>query len=718
VISSVALAGDAPLPFRRHDINPESNFSACAAIDVNRDGKLDMVSGAWWYEAPSWKKHALREVELIRGRYDDYSNLPLDVNGDGWLDLVSANYRSRKLYWIEHPGKSLGPWKTHLVDMPGGMETARLVDLDGDGRIDVLPNGTDFAAWWEVKLEKTNSGAVPRWVQHELPRELAGHGIGSGDVNGDGRIDLIGPRGWLEAPADRRKDRWLWHADFDLHRDCGIPILAFDVDADGDNDLVWGRGHHVGIYWLEQLGAGRGWAQHAMDTSWSQIHSLLLADLDNDGRPEVIAGKRYLGHDGRDIGEYDPLMVYAYTFLPKTRSWQRRLISAGGPVGFALDPKAVDLDADGDQDLLASDLRGLYWLENLHVNKSKAEATNRPLAVPAYTDHKKVTVVKDDAGQDQPVKTPFDWSLRRAHVLAHVEKVMGELPGPELRVPLDVKVISEEKAEKYVRQKITYIPEPGDRVPAYLLIPAELKGKAPAMLCLHQTTGIGKGEPAGLGGLRNLHYAHELAERGYVCLAPDYPSFGDYKYDFKAAGRSGTPSYMSGSMKAIWNNVRAVDLLESLSYVNPDKIGCIGHSLGGHNTIFTAVFDQRNAAMVSSSGFTPFHDYYGGKLAGWTSDRYMPRIRTEHGNDPNQVPFDFYELVAALAPRPFFINAPLRDDNFDVNGVKKNVSEAGKVYALLGAKEGLHAVYPEVGHDFPVDVREQAYSFLDKWLKK
>lgn len=233
------------------------------------------------------------------------------------------------------------------------------------------------------------------------------------------------------------------------------------------------------------------------------------------------------------------------------------------------------------------------------------------------------------------------------------------------------------------------------------------------MLCLHQTTRIGKGEPAGLGGLKNLHYAHELAERGYVCLVPDYPSFGEYDFNFTAPGR-----LPSGSMKAIWNNIRAVDLLESLPEVDGERIGCIGHSLGGHNTIFTAAFDQRIKAMVSSCGFTAFHHYYKGNLAGWTSDRYMPRIRTAYGNDPGKVPFDFYELVAALAPRPFFINAPLGDGNFDVAGVKKVVAAAQEVYALRGEKENLKAVYPEVGHDFPEDVRREAYAFLDKALKK
>jgi dienelactone hydrolase len=328
-------------------------------------------------------------------------------------------------------------------------------------------------------------------------------------------------------------------------------------------------------------------------------------------------------------------------------------------------------------------------------------------------------VYKDDAGQDQPVKTPLDWGIRRMHILEHAQRAMGELPTPEMRVPLDVKVESEEETPDYVRRKITFAAlsekvAVGSRVPAYLLIPKNLKGRAPAMLCLHQTTAIGKGEPAGLGASKNLRYAHELASRGYVCIVPDYPSFGDYTIDFKAK-----PSpFVSGTMRAIWNNMRAIDVLETLPQVDPDRIGCIGHSLGGHNTIFTAAFDQRIKAMVSSCGFNAFHHYYGGNLAGWTSHRYMPRIRDLYGNSPDKVPFDFYELVAALAPRAFYINAPLRDSNFEVEGVRKVVAEAGKVYALYGAGEKLKAAYPDAQHDFPEEQRREAYEFLDRQLKR
>ena len=715
LICGFQLTADEPL-FRRRVINADSTYCASTVLDVNGDGKLDIVSGGLWYESPSWQPHFLRDVEEIRGRFDDYSSLPLDVNSDGLTDLVSANYRSESIYWVQNPGPNSPEgkaWTRHVVDTSGSMETARLYDIDDDGRMDILPNGTKFAAWWDLQ-----PGVLPKWQRYELPEELAGHGIGVGDINGDGRQDIVGARGWAEAPEDRRNERWMFHPEFSLGKDASIPIFVKDVDADGDNDLIWGRGHHFGLYWMEQErseNGGRTWIRHAIDTSWSQPHSLLWADLNGDGAGELIAGSRYMGHDGKDTGEYDPLTVCTYRFQLKTHTWQRLQISAGHDVGLGLDPKVADLDADGDMDLVCPGRSGLYVLENLLHNLDNTEPDPVSAAVAADTyDHGNVMIVRDQTGKMQPITTPFQMGQRRSDILAGMNLAMGSLPDPSRRVPLNVEVISEEAAEGYVRRRITFASEANDRVPAWLLIPEGRTSKGPAMLCLHQTTGIGKGEPAGLGGLENLHYAHELAQQGFVCIVPDYPSFGDYAYDFLKQGAH----YDSGSMKAIWNNIRAIDLLESLAEVDPDRIGCVGHSLGGHNTLFTAAFDPRIKAAVTSCGFTAFHDYYEGNLAGWTSDRYMPRIRDLYGNDPNKMPFDFHEVLAAIAPRSIFINAPVSDNNFEVGGVKKVVAEATKAQQIYGAVAGDITVrYPKCDHDFPDEVRAEAWKWLAERLK-
>lgn len=333
---------------------------------------------------------------------------------------------------------------------------------------------------------------------------------------------------------------------------------------------------------------------------------------------------------------------------------------------------------------------------------------------PSYPEHQDLSYFLDESGARQPIRTVADWEKRRRHILANMQIVMGTLPNKP-RPTLEFKVLEEEKLELLVRQKIEYFPESGDRVRAFLFLPtSSTTQKGPAVLCLHQTVTIGKSEPAGLGGNPNLHYALHLAERGYVTLAPDYPSFGEHDFDF-APEKSG---YRSGTMKAIWDNLRAVDLLQQLPQVDGNRIGCIGHSLGGHNTMFTAAFDPRIKVMVSNCGFTRFHKYYGGRLQGWTSARYMPLIAATYDNSPDRVPFDFPEIVAAFAPRPFLASSPLRDDNFEVSGVRDSIAAAKPIYDLYGKPENLQANYPDCAHDFPADVRKVAYEFLDRHLKK
>lgn len=438
----------------------------------------------------------------------------------------------------------------------------------------------------------------------------------------------------------------------------------------------------------------------------------------NDLTLVFLAGEVVVDYALRLKSEFDParLWVNAYAndvpcYIPSRRILDEGGYEGGGamvyydrPTHFASDVEERILGAA--RQLIPASLR------------APAPADPMASAPPAveYPDHSDLLVVRDELGQLQPVRTPADWARRVAHIRANVQQVMGPLPGALRWAPLDVSVVSEERTPHYLRRKVRFTPEPGDRVPAWILIPNELppSGRAPAMLCLHQTTRIGKDEPAGLGGLDSLHYAHELAERGYVCVVPDYPSFGEYPYDFQRDGAR----YVSGSMKAIWNNQRAIDLLESLPQADPNRIGVIGHSLGGHNALFTALFDERLKAIVSSCGFTPFHDYYGGNVAGWTSDRYMPRICSVYHNDPDKIPFDFYEILGALAPRGVFINAPLHDSNFELSGVCRAFLRAEAVYGLYGAADRLRLVTPDAPHDFPADERAAAYAWLDSILKK
>ncbi len=329
---------------------------------------------------------------------------------------------------------------------------------------------------------------------------------------------------------------------------------------------------------------------------------------------------------------------------------------------------------------------------------------------PKYDDHSQLMVVKDAAGTSRPVQTKDDWSQRRQHIVASLEDVMGSLPGSFARVPLAVRVEQEERVGNLIRRKLVFRSDAHQGVPAYLFIPPHEAGsKLPAVLCLQQTTNAGKNEPAGLAGDPNLHYALELAQRGYVTLAPDYPSFGEYKFDFSPAH-----GYVSGSMKAVWDNVRAVDLLQSLPEVDGERIGCIGHSLGGHNSMFTAAFEPRLKAIVSNCGFCSFKK---DDVPSWTGPRYMPRIAAVYGNDAAKVPFDFPEIVASFAPRAFLACAAEQDSDFDPTGVEDCVNAAKPVYDLLGASANLELFRYPSPHAFPEVARRRAYEFLDKHLK-
>ena len=320
----------------------------------------------------------------------------------------------------------------------------------------------------------------------------------------------------------------------------------------------------------------------------------------------------------------------------------------------------------------------------------------------------------DAAGKVQPVKTIADWEKRRASILMAMQTIMGPLPDKDKRCPLDVKLQEEVDCGTYVRRLISYQAEPGMRTPAYLLIPkSALKGKepAPAVLSLHPTNAKGFRVTVGLADTMNREYGVELAERGYVVIATPYPQLADYNPDLKKLG------YESGTMKAIWDNSRALDLLDTLPYVKKGHYAAIGHSLGGHTAIFTAAFDDRVKIAVSCCGLDSFRDYMNGKIKGWTSDRYMPKL-IDYMDKVDQMPFDFTEIVGAIAPRHVVVVAPKKDDNFGWESAGKVVRTAAQVYKLYDAEKNLHIEHPDDVHVFSADMRQKAYKRIDDVLKK
>lgn len=333
-----------------------------------------------------------------------------------------------------------------------------------------------------------------------------------------------------------------------------------------------------------------------------------------------------------------------------------------------------------------------------------------------YADRTNLLFYKDDTEQVLPVLDAEDWRRRTQHIRDSMEAVMGRLPKPS-PLPLDLKFGESTKLRHYVRQHVSFTVEAGDRLVGWLLIPhvASSSNPQPAMICLPGSSKEGKDNPIGFGDRAEMAYAHELACRGYVCLALDYPMLHtkEYQTDPYQLG------YQSATMKGIVNHRRGVDLLQSLPMVNGDKVGVIGHSLGGHNALFLAVFDPRIQAVVSSCGFNIFAKHNGGDIRAWSSNYYMPRIKTVYQDDPKQVPFDFTEVLAALAPRPVFANAPLHDQpDFEVSGVRDCFDAALPVYRqIFQAEDRLQVRYPDAGHRFPAEERQAAYRFLDKYLR-
>ena len=364
-------------------------FCECASVlDVDNDGDLDIASGRNWYEAPNWIKHTnFRDGAETNGpETDDNSEFAMDVNFDGRMDIVSSGWMFMKgAFWYENPGKKDVVWKSRRIHFALNMEGVIHGDIDGDGDEDILCNHWSLVKGqgmtWLEHIDKD-----PWFVEHVVGTQGDVHGNGLGDINGDGRIDIVTPEGWYEQPRRATETPWKFHDDYKFEPAKGRgggashPILVHDVDEDGLNDVIIGSSHAYGLAWLEQNvdGGKRTFKTHWADTEFSQFHTLALGDLNGDGKDDLVTGKRLFAHHGSDIGAFEPL--YAFWYDIKGGQFERHVLSfnhlpyypdEGGMnpppnyvVSVGMKLNVADMDKDGREDVIIAGKGGLYVFYN------------------------------------------------------------------------------------------------------------------------------------------------------------------------------------------------------------------------------------------------------------------------------------------------------------------------------------------------------------------
>lgn len=355
--------------FEKMKVASES-YEAVAVVDINGNGHLDLISGEYWYEGPDFKtRHFVGPIERRSQYWDDFAAITMDVNGNGYKDIISGGWFSESLHWRENPGDN-SEWEKHIIEHTGNVEAARGWDVDGDGHIEVVPNNPNDPLRF-YKLNRDEQGRANGSFREYYVADSQGHGLGFGDINGNGRGDFVISNGWLEAPADLDNGEWILHDEFNFGS-ASVPILVVDVNGNGKNDLIVGQAHDYGLSWYEQTtdsAGNREWIQHPIDPFSSQFHTMEWVDIDGDGNKELITGKRFRAHNGNDPGAYDPLGLYYFkwngvSFVKNTIASGALGVGKGTGIHFSVS----DLNQSGKNDIVVAGKDGLYIFFNLGID--------------------------------------------------------------------------------------------------------------------------------------------------------------------------------------------------------------------------------------------------------------------------------------------------------------------------------------------------------------
>ena len=372
--SQAADAGT--VEFKKHTLTREFISEGVAIGDVNHDGLTDVMAGAYWFAAPDWKRHEIfagKAFDPAKEYSDSFLNFSMDVNQDEWIDLIIIDFPGKLAYWYENPRNETGHWKKHLIHetVQVGNESPVLVDIDRDGRMDILcaDSGEKQMVWLRAPDSKTET----IWKRFSISEKSVpgtdrfSHGLGYGDINKDGRKDVIIKQGWWEAPEDPTQPNWTFHPAA-LGEDCA-QMQTLDINSDGLNDVISSSAHRYGIWWHEQAKEGDGnvkWTQHEISKVFSQSHSTSLTDLNRDGNPDLIVGKRFFAHNDtdNDPGAHEPAVLYWFEYQPgKEPLFEPHEIDNDS--GAGLNIVAEDITKDQAIDIVISNKKGVFVFERV-----------------------------------------------------------------------------------------------------------------------------------------------------------------------------------------------------------------------------------------------------------------------------------------------------------------------------------------------------------------